>query len=103
MKASPVQGPRKNEVRSLLKKSLWALAERLDKGYNFDVRASADSDAADVDEPNKLVSSEINKVRKSLQMVEVSAEHILELPPGEELKLEDGDVAGADAPPPPEG
>src|SRR5581483_646144 len=66
LKGTKLAPERKNEVRTHLFKSLWALAMRLDKGFNYDVRAN-DASAAE-NEAEKKNSTTINEIRKSIEI-----------------------------------
>jgi hypothetical protein len=80
-KSKLTDAARKAEVETLLQKSFWNIAKRVDEGYNFDVRASSEAAASD-DKAVQDAAATINKVREGLQYVNISGERILELPSG---------------------
>jgi hypothetical protein len=67
------------ELHTLFKNALWSIAERLDGGYNFDVRAS-DLAESQGDEAQREAAQAITGVRKALQFMKVGGDRILQVP-----------------------
>ena len=80
---SPADAPRKNELKKLVSDALWHFAERLDQGYNFDVRASEAAESSE-DEEQRTDAEAIRNIRKSLEFMNVTGDRILKLSPGED-------------------
>lgn len=82
----PVDGPRTNELRTELTFSLSALANRIDRGYNIDVRAGAPDPADHEDAANgdttRIALRTIVEASPNLRFINRTGQPILELPEG---------------------
>jgi len=68
---------RRHELSTQLKKALIEIAKRIDKGYNVEIRVSAD----DIQETSKDVNiNAITSVLKNLEFIQLEGEPILSLP-----------------------
>lgn len=83
---APTPGGRENELAMDLRRSLNAIANRVDVGYNFDVRAGAEPEADDDEEPaddaGAQARQQIIGVSDTLKYVNRSGGGILHLPEG---------------------
>lgn len=102
---------RANELRNELEKALNAIANRIDRGYNVEVRAGEveppdeeDEEQEDLDpaeEQLRQVSEEISSKQAKLQFMNVTGKPILELPESIECSgEEEPDGAAEDQKPP---
>lgn len=88
---------RKNELKQLVIKALWALADRIDDGYSFDVRAKEPTEE-DADPGAREAAASINNARKDLQFIKEGDEKLLQLPPGA-ADLSEADTVVSEAKP----
>lgn len=97
-RSSGIESYRQNELRVELKASLNSLANRIDRGYNIDVRASEQA-VADDDEEDQAASDDaealrlIIEVSPNLRFIERAGEPILALPEGNVDPEDDTDGA----------
>lgn len=81
---------RRNELRTELGLALNQIANRIDKGYNFEIRAQpieeTEGESEDRDDASKRESIDaILKAAEGLQFLKLTGDHILSLPePGED-------------------
>ena len=79
-----VDGPRTNELRTELKLSLNAFANRIDRGYNIDVRAGEIDPAEEEDSENgnttTIALRTIAETSPNLRFINRTGQPILELP-----------------------
>jgi hypothetical protein len=96
VRANQVDQGRANELRTELRNSLNALANRIDEGYSIEVRAGeppvddeddGDGDGSPLDPEKQLLrerSEGVRAVQKRLTFRNITGEPILELPEGDE-------------------
>jgi hypothetical protein len=79
--ASNIEKGRKSELSIAINMSMNKLSNRIDSGYNFDVRFSDDQNDVEMDDRNEYEArQQIQDMLKNLKFMNLSGEKILSLP-----------------------
>lgn len=98
LSATVTEEGRQNEVRVALTVSYARIADRVDRGYNFDVRAGDDPEGDDGPTSSRQVLQSIRDLAPSLKFVNQTGDRILELEQAAETEPEDSDDTDARPP-----
>jgi hypothetical protein len=83
--ASNMESGRKNELSISINMSMNKLSNRIDRGFNFDIRFSDDKFDDEMNEKDEgVVRQQIHDMSKNLSFLNLSGEKILSLPEKEE-------------------